>query len=180
MFKHNNLIGFTMKAILAIIGLALVWTFIAPYYNRLLVAAADRLVLGHFSFNTDYTDIYAYSATGAPLMGIHGAALHFSLILLLALLITTPGYKIINRLRNIGIGLAVMFVFHQATLILLARLMQSGGGISTPSLNFPVVMLSTIGFNLVPPLVWVGLCLRQWLGGEFKKRSPVADTLQSG
>ncbi len=158
------------------IGLTIVWTFIAPYYDGILVRAADWLVTP-YRLVSGAGDIYYYSPAGMPVTGIHSAALHFSLILLLSLLIATPGLRIISRLRNIGIGLTVMFVFHLVTLVLLPELIKSGG-VSSPSLNLPVVLLSTIGLNLVPALVWVGLCSQQWLGGELRKRSLASDRLQ--
>jgi len=176
MFRRHRLTAFIIKAVLSVIGLALVWPFIAPYYDRILIAVADGMVMPSLRFASYAGNIYGSTSAGQPIMGIHGAALHFSLILLLALLIATPGLKIINRLRNIGIGLAVMFVFHLVILTVLARLMPSGGGTATPSLRIPMVLLSTIGLNLFPALVWVGLCLRQWLAGEFKKRNMAPET----
>jgi hypothetical protein len=175
MFQRNSLMAFIIKAVLAIVGLSLVWSFIAPHYNRVLVGAADWLVAS-CSLTSDAGDIYFYSPAGGPVAGIHGAALHFGLVLLLALLIATPGLKIINRFRNIGIGLAVMFVFHLVTLVALAGLMQSGS--TSPSSGVPVVLISTIGLNLVPALIWGGLCLRQWLAGESGRKTLTQETPQ--
>jgi hypothetical protein len=174
MFKHSSLVRFTIKAVLAVICLAVAWSFIAPYYNRLLVTATDWS-LTSYRLSSETGDIFFYSLSGEPVTGIHGAALHFGLVLLLALLIATPGLKLLPRLRNIGIGLLAMFAFHLVTLVLLAGLTDVNSGISTPSSSLPVVLLSTIGLNLIPPLVWIILCMRRSAGNEFKKRDAAPD-----
>lgn len=167
--KRNSLIGFTIKAILAVIGLALVWTFIAPYYNRLLVTVTDWS-LTSYRLSGEAGDIFFHNLAGEPVTGIHGAALHFGLILLLALIIATPGLKILHRLRNTGVGLIVMFVFHLITLVLIASLTQSNSSVSSPSLSLPIVLLSTIGLNLIPPLVWIVLCWRRFQQRYYNSR----------
>lgn len=162
MLRSHSLTSFAIKAVGAVIGLALVWSFIAPYYNRLLVAASNGLGLAPFHLSSQGGDIYFSTAGGQPVTGIHGAALNFGLILLLALLIATPGLRLVHRLRNIGIGLAVIFAVQLATLAALGGLVQAGAGASSASLlSVPVVLLCTIGFNLFPALIWLGLCRRQ-------------------
>ncbi len=175
MFRSHSLTGFAIKAVVAVIGLALVWSFIAPYYNRLLVAASNGLSLAPFHLTSEGGDIYFLSAGGQPVTGIHGAALNFGLILLLALLIATPGLKIIRRLRYTGIGLLVIFAVQLATLAALGGLVAAGAGASGDSLlSVPVVLLCTIGFNLFPALIWLGLCRRQARRPEPTGQVPAA------
>jgi len=161
-FRPHSLTGFAIKAAGAVIGLALVWSFISPWYNRLLVAASNGLSLAPFHLTTAGGDIYFADDFGQLVTGLHGAALNFGLILLLALLIATPGLGVVRRLRHIGLGLVAIFAVQLATLAALGGLVQAGAGASSASLTgVPVVLLCTIGFNLFPALIWLGLCLRQ-------------------
>ena len=73
-----------------------------------------------------------------------------------------------------------MFACHMAVLVMLVNLTQSIGAIASPSaLSLPVVLLSTIGFNLLPVLIWAGFCLRQGLIRELKNRAATSETQQS-
>ena len=180
MFKHTRLFSFAAKALLSLIVFSFVWSLIDPYYNQLLVGVANKLSLPYLSLVADGRDLYFQSSVAAPIMGIHGTAFHFGFILLLALFIATPGLRFLQRLKFVGIGLVVMFAVQLVILTMFAKLAQSNVASATPSiLSLPVVLLSTIGFNLLPVLIWAGLCLRQGLIREFKNRATGSETRQS-
>ena len=130
----------------------------------------------HFRFVADVENIYYYSSTGEAVKGIYGQALYFGLILLIALLIATPEIKAFKRIENLATGLWVVFAVHSATLFILSRLVQSRGCVS---MTAPVVLISAVGLNLFPVLVWASLCLRQLFAMELQDRNMTPETLKS-
>jgi hypothetical protein len=168
MFKPEKLTGFAARALGAILIFSFACMLAGPYYNRLLVAAANFITPLNFSLDKLNGDIYFYSSAGVPLGGIHGTARHFGMVLLLALLVATPGFKSLKRLREIGIGLVIMPVLHTGTLALIAGLAQMSAGTSSNVTNMPTVLISSIGLNLIPVLVWAGFCLRRLFQDGFQ------------
>lgn len=177
MFGHNKLTLFAVKAVVSIIGLAVLWPFVAPVYNKLIITVINWLQTANYTFAVNAGGIYLYSPNSEPVIGIHGTALHFGLILLMALIIATPGPNIIHRLKNIGTGIMVMLAIHVATLSLLAKLAQSSTGIS--GLTMPVVLITTIGLNVLPVLVWVIMSLRRFFVWELRKQNMTLNELDS-
>lgn len=167
MLRCGKLAVFAVRALLSLIGLSLLWPWAAPYYNRLLTIAVT-LVTPQYSLLVDKGDLYICNPAGVPAIGVHGSALHFGLLLLMALFISTPGLKPLLRLKFAGIGLVITFVLHLITLVLLARM-----GPPSATLALPQILLSDVGFNLLPPIVWAGMCLRKWLITGVKNEASV-------
>lgn len=165
MLKRANLALFAIKAAASLIALSLLWPFIAPHYDWLLAIAIK--IVPDFSLMLDGGDLYIQIG-GQPVAGVHASALHFGLLLLLSLFVATPGLRPWLRLRLAGIGLVTTFAIQLFELVLLARM-----GTSSATLALPQILLSNVGFDLLPPLVWLGLCLRCSFQPKSKTESEV-------
>lgn len=160
----RRIIRFSLVALLAIIALSAIWAIAGARYQWLLVKLSGWAMPHGMSLTTDRSDIYILSDTGQTLGGVHGTALYFGLVLLLALVLATPALRLGRRLIMIAAGLGVMLATHVAILSVLALLARNPSVNSAPSpTGFSLVLLATFGFNLIPALVWAALCLRKWI-----------------
>jgi hypothetical protein len=120
-----RLIRFIGAAIALLVIVSIIWYFIDPPYNRLLVAVTDpltslRIALGD---SNNHINFYLENPPGAKLW-INGAGFHFGLILLPVLIAVTPGLTLLRRLKFIAISLGVMFVIHIITILIFAWIIQ--------------------------------------------------------
>lgn len=162
---RGKLLPFLGIAIGFIIVISIIWHFIAPVYNHLLVGVADRLTLTQVVLGEDNNIYLTTLSRGVPFTAwIHSSYLHYGLILVIALIAATPGLKLSQRFSSILVALIVLFVIHIVTILIMAKLMQSTGG-AVPLLyrNPAIIFLLPIGGSLFPLLVWAGLSFRYWL-----------------
>jgi len=172
-----RLIRFIGEAVALLIIVSVVWYFIDPPYNRLLVEITDRLSTLRIALGDGTSVIYIYFDTplGEGSIGIKGAGFHFGLILLPVLIAVTPGLKLLRRLKFIAIALGVMFVIHIITILIFALIIGTSADPAQFSTNPWVIFLVTIGTQLFPAVIWVILCFKYWFPhaeavGKKKKR----------
>lgn len=152
MLFRNKLFQFAIKAIFVLIAIYLLWPFVAPAYNRLLIEVADKLSPSEISL-IDENRIVLYHCGETGMGGVDSSWLHFGLILVAALLIATPGLKLWRRLKFIGIALVAVFAIHVVSLVALAGQRFTGN-------DFVAIFLLPIGGSLFPASVWAALCLK--------------------
>ena len=162
---RGKLLPFLGIAIGFIIVISLIWHFVAPVCNHLLVGIADRLTLTQVALGEDNNIYLSTSLEGVPFTTwIHSSYLHYGLILVIALIAATPGLKLSQRLNFIIFAMLILFIIHIVTILIMAKLMQSTGG-TAPLLhrNPAIILFLPIGGSLFPLLVWAGLSFRYWL-----------------
>jgi hypothetical protein len=150
------------KAILFVIILAIVWAFISPYYNHLLVKIGNGIAPAPITLDLqqDNINFYHYYPDGTfdrayiPSLGIQ-----FGLILVIALICATPGLTLKKRLKFIAIAAIILFVVHViiiwiTSVLLLKRIILGN--------NFFFNLLVPVGCNLFPVIIWGVMSLKYW------------------
>lgn len=172
---RGRLLRFAVIALAVLVVIALLWPFIAPAYNRLLVGASSNLVPHEVTLAAEGSDIIVDVEIQRPEISasasgkIESSSLHYGLLFLMALIAATPGLKLSRRAKFGAIALVSMFLIHFITMMVVTRLMLSNveGGGSLAS-NPWMVLFLTIGCDLFPLLVWGALSFRYWIPGPQK------------
>ena len=159
--RIKYLVIFAGEAIGCLIALSLLWHFlIASSYNHLLVWIADRLSSSQIVVGDGSDNIYFYSA--GPEAWIYGSSLHYGLLLVVALIVTTPGLKLRQRLKFIPLALLIMFIIHIVTILTFARVARSSSPAHPMNENPWVILFLVVGCDLFPALVWGVLSYKYW------------------
>jgi len=163
MSLRGRLLIFIGKAIGFLLAGAVIWYFIAPAYNRLLLATTSVFIPSDPMLVLRQDTIYIYSqASAQPVGGIYISALHYGLILVVALILATPGMKPLKRLKFTAIALVAIFAVHLTSVTLFA---QTALSTTTQSMgqNPLIILFAIIGADLFPVAVWAGLSYKYFL-----------------
>lgn len=166
---------FAGKAVGILIAISVLWTYvIAMPYNRALVAVTDKLsradiilaadfdeeVRRENSLQEDYICVASRQPGEILLYGyIPGSALHYGMLLVIALIGATPALGWRRRFIFIPLAILIMFLVHLITILMFARL--SFAGAAAPQ-HLSVILFITLGTALFPALVWGILCYKYW------------------
>jgi len=167
---RGRLLRLAVIALAVLIAFALVWPFIAPAYNQLLIGASSKIVPQEVTLGVDGSDITVDVESQRPEMSaeasgnIESSSLHYGLLFLMALIAATPGLKLSRRAKFGAIALVSMFLIHLITMMVITRLMlsnvESSGSLAA---NPFMILFLTIGCDLFPLLVWGALSFRYWI-----------------
>lgn len=168
--RRGRLFWFVGKAVFFLVLLALIWPFIAPWYSKLLVWPANKLLALSGIPVVLYTDeegIKAHYPAGdsegkEPLswnfpFGIRILG-YYGIIVLVALFLATPGLRALKKLELTAVGLGIMFFYHVVDLALGVRIVYR----PTSFYNW-AYMLSTFGQFWIPVMIWGLLTFHYWL-----------------
>jgi hypothetical protein len=165
------------KVVGLLIAISVLWSFlIAMPYNRALVAVSDRLSSGTIILGQDATEDFRqlfFSIYGVSLEDDYLcvatpnedwvpffmplSALHYGMLLVIALIAATPALGWRRRLTFIPIAILIMFLLHVSTILIIAKVSLSGVN------PLPVItVFITVGAALFPALVWGVLCYKYW------------------
>jgi hypothetical protein len=154
---------FIVKAIGFLIAISVVWYFIASAYNRLLLATADKIVSPELALSLRQDTIYIYlQDVSTPIGGIYVLALHYGLVVVVSLILATPGLRLYKRLRAIAIAMIAIFAVHLITVVLFAQTAFSGV-VTSMEQNPLIVLFAIIGADLFPILIWGVLSYKYFL-----------------
>ena len=158
--KFSVFIG---KAIGFLIVISVVWYFITPAYNRLLLAVVDKIVSTELTLLLRQDTIYVYlQNVSNPIGGIYVSSLHYGLLVVVSLILATPGLRIYKRLKSIAIALLAIFAVHLISIVLFAQTALSGAAASMEQ-NPLIVLFAIIGADLFPILIWGILSYKYFL-----------------
>lgn len=167
---RGRLLRVAVIALAVLVAIALLWPFIAPAYNQLLVWTSSKLVPHEVTLGVESSDIIVDVELQRPEMWavasgrIESSSLHYGLLFLMALIAATPGLKLSRRAKFGAIALVSMFLIHFITMMVATRLMlsnvESGGSLAS---NPWMILFLTIGCDLFPLLVWGALSFRYWI-----------------
>ena len=162
MLLRGRFSGFIMKAIGFLIIIAVVWYFITPAYNSLLLAVVDKITSSELTLLLKQDTIYIYlQNVSNPIAGIYVSSLHYGLLVVVSLILATPGLRIYRRLRSIVIAFIAIFVVHIISVALFAQSTLSGTHGSMEH-NPLIVLFAIIGADLFPILIWGILSYRNF------------------
>ena len=157
--KFSTFIG---KAIGFLIVISVAWYFITPAYNRLLLAIVDKIVPPELTLLLKQDTVYIYlQNVSNPIGGIYVSALHYGLVVVVSLILATPGLRIYKRLRSMAIALLAIFAVHLISIALFAHNALSGA--ASMEQNPLIVLFAIIGADLFPILIWGILSYKYFL-----------------
>jgi len=143
-----------VKAIGFLIVTSVVWYFITPAYNRLLLAVVDKITSPELTLLLKQDTIYIHiQNVSNPIAGIHVSALHYGLLVVVSLVLATPGLRIYKRLKSIVIALLSIFAVHLISVALFTQSVLSSSH-SSMEQNPLIVLFAIIGADLFPILIW--------------------------
>jgi hypothetical protein len=159
--RTRYLIIFAGEAIGCLIAISLLWHFlVASHYNHLLVWIADRLSSSRIALGDGSDNIYFYFSDRQA--WIYGSSLHYGLLLVVALMVATPGLKLRQRLKFIPLALLIMFVIHIVTILIFDRVARSSSPAHPMNENPWIILFLVVGCDLFPALIWGILSYRYW------------------
>jgi len=154
---------FGLKFVYFSIMSLLLWYTVSDRYHSFLAYIA------HFPLEVICGDVYVVETTTVEdiFYRYSGRAWQFpvgnvtaNLIPFLSLVLSTPKIRILKRLRAVGIGLGVLFLFHVLSVISIPLLMLIRSHIGYAELLFGVEMfLKVVVIGLIPVLLWICLIL---------------------
>jgi hypothetical protein len=119
-----------------------------------LAATAERLIPAPAALTVQQGTVYIHPQVGAePLGGIYASALHYGLLLVVALIAATRGLRPVQRLKFFGITVIALYIIHVVTIVPFARAALSSS-IPSTSQDPLLILLAVIGSDLFPVLIW--------------------------
>ena len=166
MLHGNKLLIFAGKLIFFLILATVLFAFLAPKYNWLVVQASNRLiallehpyqrtVLKAEGGNTLVFSRFLGREEVITSRGGFNYERYYNLVLLLALFLATPNLRLLKRIKLTLIALSTIFIFHIVDLTVMAR---SARAFQAESMIFRVFVKPA-----VPVLLWGLLTFRYWL-----------------
>lgn len=142
-------------ALVYFIAISIVWFFIAPLYNRMILSVANVFVPEAIFLTLDENTIRIFIRNiPDPVGGIYVSSLHYGLIVVASLVLATPALKVTRRAVSFVIALVAIFAVHVTAVALFAGTVLSGDG-GLMERNPLIVLMAVIGADLFPILIWV-------------------------
>lgn len=154
MSGRRRLLIFVVKVFVIILIFSSFWPFVAPGYTSLLVAATNGVAPSSISLMATDSTIIIHSEVQPASVSLHSLPLQAGLLLLLALIIATPGLKLRQRLKYIVIGAILTFALHIVSLLIMSS--------NVRAMRPLVVLFASVGIDLFPVLIWAALSARYW------------------
>ena len=175
-----------VRALAVVVIAASLWPFLADAYDGLVVAVAGGFLPGEMAVRAGEGRIYLdfLNGDGGVGLSIQGFVLHFGLILVIALVVSTPGLGL-ARMATWLAGAAGLFI---ASHIVGLSLFVWGLWLATYGEQSVVTVGGTMAafaifWALLPALVGGAWCYWSWLlalrHSVRKSQSPVGETLES-
>ena len=150
------------------------WQWFTPAYNSALAWVSTGLMnLLENPHRTllraegDTIRLFLLTSDGPRDTGVasYGPNLHFNMVILVALILSTPISPVLRRLRSLLIGLGILFLTHVAyemasTQLLHLSNLQTGAQLQQKFYYHAVAFFQFMGLQLVPLLIWGGFYLR--------------------
>ncbi len=191
--------AFIRNVVLWLVPVALVWTVLAPVYNRFLLGSAENL--SHWTESPNVTDLlrkdshYAFISrrdfppSKSLVHSFRVTDVHFHLVMLGALFLAVPRIPWTKRLENLGWALLITVFFDIFVIFLLVKFTyatQLGAWSAAHYGPFAQNVwglgkhLFDLPFKLTLPfLLWAGFYLRELLPGLRAEARPATSRAPS-
>jgi len=156
---------------LVLVLLTIAWPFIAPAYTQAISHFSRPLLRAFESPNVsvleaNHAELWVYRIVGegriAPFTWFDRYTF-FALIPLLALLVATPGLRLVQRLTRMGIGFAAIFLAHALYIAVSVELAYAAMGLT--DLGVDTLAARTLeGWQLLVRVLWEALPIALWIG----------------
>ena len=158
MSGQRRLLIFVVKVFVLILIFSSFWPFVAPGYANLLATASNGISPSSISITAVDSNIVIQHQMAPEPLSLRSLPFQAGLLLLLALIIATPGIRLRQRLLYLAIGAIVSFALHIASILVI--------GLNVRALRPLIVLFASIGIDLFPILVWIALSARYWWPGQ--------------
>lgn len=165
MSGRRKLLIFVVKVFVVILIFSSFWPFVAPGYASLLAAASNGVAPSGISMTAADSLIIIYSEGQLAPASLRSLPFQAGLLLLLALIIATPGLKLRQRLLYVVIGAILTFALHIASVLIMS--------INVRAIRPLVVLVASVGIDLFPVLIWAALSAKYWWPGRAAAPSHV-------
>jgi len=174
-----------VRTLALVVIAASLWPFVADAYDGLVVRLAGNFTPPEAAVRAADGRIYLDSLGGAGGTGlsIHGFVLHFGLILVLALVASTPGLGLARTAAWLAGVAGLVFATHIAGLALLIRGLEAAFQEEESEAAVGRIMTTfAIFWALLPAVVGGAWCYRYWLpalrGSVPKNPNPLEKALK--
>ena len=153
-------INFLVKFLILTLVLFIIWIPVGNVYLLLLawVSKAVLWVMGYqVTLITDGSPIFIYQGVEVGMKDAHLA--NFNIVPLVALILATPGVKMVRRVNMLAIGMFLLFAMHTIDFVSHFPMYFSGSGIAET-----VYIFMAVGEVAVPFVVWFLLAYKEILG----------------
>jgi hypothetical protein len=161
---------------------ALLWLAASRYYTAFVAAASNGLLwflgqarLGTFAAEGDTIQVHHQAQGVTSPIEVAGFYAFFNLVVLLALMLATPGVELRQRIGLVLLGTGVMVVVHLSTVYLNLRMTYMfSRQLAFPSRSTVLliragqILTGAVGEQLFPLLIWGMLTLRYWTVGSSR------------
>ena len=164
MLRGTSLLIFSIRALVLVILVPLLWLTVAGRYNEALVAAAGGLIPDGVSLAVLRTHILIGYGSAGRLFSVDGLTLHSELVLMTVLVLAAVGIGPLSRVGWLA-GLALAgFLLHVAGVALLAwGVLWAASGGSPEGAGELVLRLFAIFWGLLPALAGGAWAYFYWL-----------------
>jgi hypothetical protein len=147
---------FLGKAFLIILACSVVWPFVASGYTSMLVTATNAVAPSHVTLTAQESAILIYSREYGS-TSVTSLPFQAGLVILLALILATPGLKVRRRLVSVVVGAIITFAIHVVSIDIIA--------INARGTQALIVLFASVGVDLFPVLVWMPFSAKYWWSG---------------
>ncbi|MBI4201334.1 MAG: hypothetical protein HY531_03470 [Chloroflexi bacterium] len=154
-----------VRTLAVVVIAASIWPFAADVYDRLVVELASGFLPADIAARAGEGRIYLDFLSGekGAGLGIHGYVLHFGLILVAALVVTTPGLGLVRALAWMAGALGLFLAMHVAGVALFAWGLHTAtdgdGGVAVGQ----VMAAFAVFWALLPAAIGGAWCYWRWL-----------------
>jgi hypothetical protein len=159
-----RLLTFSVRALILLLLISMLWISLAERYNQALVAVAQALLPDGLSLKALGSHILIdYSEQAAP-VSVDGLTLHYGLILLAVLVLAAVGIGVLPRVGWLLAMGAGAFLLHVIGVAMLARgVAWAAGDASAGRSGALVFSLFAVLWGLLPAVFGGAWCFMYWL-----------------
>ena len=164
MLGTARLLTFSLRALVLLLLISILWISVAERYNQALVAVAQALLPDAYSLKALGSHILIDHRELAAPVSVEGLTLHFGLVLLAVLVLAAVGIGVVARvgwLLAMGSG---VFLLHIIGVTLLAwGVAWAAGDTSSGGSDTLVFSLFAVFWGLLPAVFGGAWCFMYWL-----------------
>ena len=165
MFDQRRALIFIAKAFLIILVFSAVWPFIIDSYASWLASATDVVAPSSIKIIADEGLIFTYFKDDSSPLILYSLPFQGGFLLVIALIIATPGIKIISRLISMFLSAIIIFALQIVTLLVVSLNRWAVAPVA--------VLFLSIGIDLFPVLIWLALSAKYWWPGRQTAPTPI-------
>ena len=179
MLGTPRLLGFSLRALVLVVAIGLLWTFVAGPYSGFLAALAGPLVSSDTALKAVDTRIQINHPSFAEPIAIRGLVLHYGLILTSVLVLAVGGISAGTRLRwLLSLGVAGV-ALHAAAVALVARGLIWASDPASPEGGALVVLrLFAVFWSLLPAAMGAAWIVVYWVPRVRRPRVEPGDSVE--